>query len=111
MDPVRGKPRPISGDVDRLIADVGVAAEPVLDLEALREQADHATPHRHLAHRVELGLACEAADQDLEPLAERVVTEVVEAGLGARLGHQIVVLRHVPPRADAGLTDETAAVA
>ncbi len=90
--------------VDRLIADVGVAAEPVLDLEALREQADDSTPHRHLAHRVELRLVLQAPDQDLEPLAERLVTEGVEAGLVARLGHQVVVLRHVPPHADAGPT-------
>ena len=40
----------------------------------------------------------QAAHEDLEPLPERLVTEVVEPGPVARVVDQIVVLRHVFPR-------------
>ena len=41
--------------------------------------------------------SCCSRDEDLEPLAERVVAEVVEARLGTGRGHELVVLPHVPP--------------
>ena len=72
-------------------------AEPVLDLQPLREQAHETAPHRLLPHGVELRLALQAPDEDLEPLAERVVAEVAEARLVAGVGDQLVVLPHVPP--------------
>ena len=74
-----------------------MAAEPVLDLQPLREQGDDASAQRLLAHGVELGLVLQAPDQAFEALPEGVVTEVVEAGLAPRVVDQFVVLRHLLP--------------
>src|SRR5262249_35602720 len=73
-----------------------MSAIPVLDLEALREVADDPRVEEGLARRVEPSLVAEGAHEDLEPLPERIVAEVVEPGLGDRVGHEIVVRHHWP---------------
>ena len=41
-----------------------------------------------LARRVQAGLLSERSDQNVQTLAERLVTEIPEPGLGGRRGHQ-----------------------
>jgi hypothetical protein len=64
---------------DLLVVDLGVALVPVLDLEALGEQAQDQVVRRRLADRVEIGLRGEGVNDVVEALAERAVAELVEA--------------------------------
>ena len=53
--------------------------------------------HHRLAEVVETGLVVQAPHETFESVPERVVTEVVEAGLVACLAEEVVELRHGPP--------------
>ncbi len=73
-------------------------AVPVLDLEALGQVADDPGVQDRLARGVELRLVAQRPHQDLQALPERVVAEIVEAGLRDGFGHQVSVSWHpLPP--------------
>ncbi len=76
---MRGRPSPNSGLIDRHVVDLGVAAVPVLDLQALTEVVADAAVDESLTAGVEPGLVVQRPDENVEALAEGVVAEVIEA--------------------------------
>ena len=83
--------------LDPLRVDLGVLLGPVDDLEPVDQRGGHGRRQRDGAELVELRLAVEAVDVQLQALAEahdaardQVLTEVVEPGLLDRGGHDLV---------------------
>ncbi len=59
--------------------------------------ADDPRVQERLADSVQARLVAQRPDEDLQALPERVVAEVVQAGLRRRLSHQVLGCRHWPP--------------
>ena len=76
-----GQAQPDERRHDGHVVDLRVTPVPVLDLQALREVTHDPRVQVRLADRVEARLVAQRPHEDLETLAERVVAEVVEAGL------------------------------
>jgi hypothetical protein len=66
-----------------------VAAVPVLDLQPLTKMRADASVDESLTAVVEPGLVAQCLHEDLQPLAEGVVTEVLEPGLRDGGSHQL----------------------
>jgi hypothetical protein len=64
---------------------------PVLDLETLGQVAGDPLAQECLAGGVQARLLAQRAHEDLQAFTERVVAEVVKAGLGDRGVHQVSV--------------------
>ncbi len=75
--------------LDRFVVDLGVAAVPVLDLQPLAEMHADAGVDESLTAVVESGLVAQRPDEDLQPLTEAVVTEVVQPCVLDGAGHQL----------------------
>ena len=69
---------------DVRLADLRVAAMPVGHLQPIRQVPEHGHRRDRLADLVETRLVCQPVDETVEPEAERVGAEVVEARLLAR---------------------------
>ncbi len=73
-----GQAEPEQRGVDGDVVDLGMAAVPVLDLKPLTQMYADAGVDESLAAVVEPRFVAQCLDQDLQPLAEGVVAEVVQ---------------------------------
>ena len=88
--PVRGTPITAVGPCTGRVGDLGVAVVPVLDAEPVGEPADEHHAVLLDCARRELRVACHRREEDVEPFAVGVTSEVGERGLGARPLDQVV---------------------
>ena len=92
-----GQAEPEERCLDRDVVDLRMPPVPLLDLEALSQVAHDPRVQERLAARVQPRLLAQRPHEDLQALPERIVTEVLEAGLRDGCGQQVLVCCHPPP--------------
>ena len=86
---MRGRPSPKSGASIGDVVDLGMSAVPVLHLQPLPKMHADAGVDEALAALVEPCLVAQRPHEDLQPLAEGVVAEVLEPRLIDGGGRQL----------------------